>query len=267
LTPEMMRAMIILYVGPYNRPDFKTDYLLSPAVAPDNLLAQFPKTYFMTGERDPLVDDTVIFAGRLRKAKEAIFKERKEFGLEKSSAVFNEKQHVEVVLIPGISHGFIQFVSIFPDGWRHLRRCSKWIQEIFASKPTSFEAPGIIARQLRGNLATPSNSALEMNGQRRGSHDEQPSGATTPTTSGDEDAPLMMSSIVPANGESPQKKKRKHGDSGRGRGRGRGQDGIDQGSSFYKIRSIDKTSQLGSEEDLLKRRMNELTMSMQGSDF
>ena len=71
LSPEMMRAMIILYIGPHNRPDFSTDFLLSPLLAPDSLLCRFPKTYFLTGERDPLVDDTVIFAGRLRQAHKA----------------------------------------------------------------------------------------------------------------------------------------------------------------------------------------------------
>ena len=273
LTPEMMRAMIILYVGPYNRPDFKTDYLLSPAVAPDNLLSQFPKTYFMTGERDPLVDDTVIFAGRLRKAKENLFSERKEFGLEKSSASFGEKQHVEVVLIPGISHGFIQFVSIFPDGWKHLRRCSHWLQEIFESKPTSFEAPSLVGRRLQGSRAVQSGSSLEINGQQKHLDlGEYASGATTPNTSGDEDAPLMMSSISQTNSNiEKSKQKRKHGgERGKGKGRGRAANSSainGKKDGFYKVKSIDKTSQLGSEEDLLKRRMNELTMSMQGSEF
>ena len=81
LSPEMLRAMIILYIGPYNRPDFATDFLLSPLLAPDSLLARFPKVYMLTGERDPLVDDTVIFAGRLRQAHLQKFKERQELGL------------------------------------------------------------------------------------------------------------------------------------------------------------------------------------------
>ncbi|PVV02622.1 hypothetical protein BB560_002921 [Smittium megazygosporum] len=69
LTPEMMRAMAILYIGPNNSPDFSNDYYLSPVVAPEELLAQFPNTYFMCGEKDPLVDDTIILAGRIRDAK------------------------------------------------------------------------------------------------------------------------------------------------------------------------------------------------------
>jgi acetyl esterase/lipase len=131
LSPEMMRAMIILYIGPHNRPDFSQDYLLSPILAPDSLLALFPKTYFLTGERDPLVDDTVIFAGRLRRAKAA------KHASDQSSHAhlrreFDERDAVEVALIPGISHGFLQFVGVFPEGWKYIFRCGRWIEHIFA---------------------------------------------------------------------------------------------------------------------------------------
>ncbi|OJD21858.1 hypothetical protein ACJ73_06800, partial [Blastomyces percursus] len=131
LSPEIMRATIILYIGPYNRPDFSSDFLLSPILAPEALLARFPKTFFLTGERDPLVDDTVIFAGRIRQAKLRQFRERQELGLEKSMRTFDEKAHVEVSLIPGISHGFLQFPALFPEGWRQIFRCSRWIRKLF----------------------------------------------------------------------------------------------------------------------------------------
>ncbi|KAK7207069.1 Alpha/Beta hydrolase protein [Myxozyma melibiosi] len=55
ITPEMLRAMVILYIGPHNRPDFTADYLLSPVNAPTELLAKFPKVYMLCGEVDPLV--------------------------------------------------------------------------------------------------------------------------------------------------------------------------------------------------------------------
>ncbi|CAG8978290.1 hypothetical protein HYALB_00010289 [Hymenoscyphus albidus] len=132
LSPEMMRAMIILYIGPHNRPDFSTEYLLSPILAPDNLLAEFPKTYFLTGERDPLVDDTVIFAGRLRRAKAAKHARNQATNL-RPHKEFDERDVVEVVLIPGISHGFLQFVGCFPEGWKYIFRCSRWIEHIFAA--------------------------------------------------------------------------------------------------------------------------------------
>ncbi len=132
LSPEMMRAMIILYIGPHNRPDFTQDYLLSPILAPDFLLEKFPKTYFLTGERDPLVDDTVIFAGRLRRAKAAKHTrdQASDVRLQKE---FDERDVVEVVLIPGISHGFLQFVGIFPEGWKYIHRCGRWIDHIFTA--------------------------------------------------------------------------------------------------------------------------------------
>lgn len=130
LAPEMMRSMIILYIGPHNRPDFSKDYLLSPILAPDSLLCQFPKTYFITGERDPLIDDTVIFAGKLKRAKaeahEARRKNDKSIGPE-----FDDRDAVESYLIPGISHGFLQFAGCFPEGWNYIFKCGKWIQEIF----------------------------------------------------------------------------------------------------------------------------------------
>ena len=134
LSPEMMRAMIILYIGPHNRPDFSTDFLLSPLLAPESLLAKFPKTCFLTGERDPLVDDTVIFAGRLRQAKRAAWLDARELGLEwaRRQAEFREEDAVEVALVPGISHGFLQFVGVFPEGWTHIFRCARWMGECFA---------------------------------------------------------------------------------------------------------------------------------------
>ncbi|KAI1364835.1 alpha/beta-hydrolase [Xylaria arbuscula] len=132
ITPEMMRAMIILYIGPHNRPDFSQDYLLSPILAPDALLQQFPKTYFLTGERDPLVDDTVIFAGRLRRIKHAYHSERKSRDVEglEDVADFDDKDVAEVVLIPGISHGFTQFPSVYPAAWKLIDRCARWAEDL-----------------------------------------------------------------------------------------------------------------------------------------
>ncbi|RKO94101.1 Alpha/Beta hydrolase protein [Blyttiomyces helicus] len=73
---EMMRAMALLYLRNSPKPpDLINDYYLSPMVAPDDILALFPKTFFLVGEKDPFVDDTVVFAGRLRANKEKARKE------------------------------------------------------------------------------------------------------------------------------------------------------------------------------------------------
>ncbi|KAF3480494.1 protein btn1 [Arthroderma uncinatum] len=203
LTPEMMRAMIILYIGPYNRPNFSTDFLLSPVLAPEALLARFPKTYFLTGERDPLVDDTVIFAGRLRQAKLHRFRERKELGLEKSGKKFDEKQHVEVTLIPGISHGFLNIVAVFPEGWKHVFRCARWITEIFETVDVNS------SNDLRASTASlASRSRAVSNVKSRpvvdGETDKPGNGNTsqrhhqrqlTGESSGDDDGPLEISML------------------------------------------------------------------------
>lgn len=294
LTPEMMRAMIILYVGPYNRPDFTTDHLLCPAVAPENLIAKFPKTYFLTGERDPLVDDTVIFAGRLRQAKLHLFRERQEVGLEKSSAEFNEKDHVEVTLIPGISHGFISFVSIFPEGWKHVFRAGSWIEDIFARPPHGFEGPSIEARAsaalaLRNGAR---RSILHQNhvGSGAGAADSTPAldlATTTatvePASAGrhhsrrqtgeslDDDAPLVMSSLTPKD-PSPQAQaqagKYVNGSAANGRARqdGKEKSGSGSGSANAGMGRTKSLISLGSEEDLLKRRMKGLTVGLLGTE-
>ncbi|KIX07482.1 uncharacterized protein Z518_02135 [Rhinocladiella mackenziei CBS 650.93] len=258
LTPEMMRAMIILYVGPYHRPDFTTDHLLCPAVAPENLLAKFPKTYFLTGERDPLVDDTVIFAGRLRQAKLHLFRERQEVGLEKSSEEFNEKDHVEVTLIPGISHGFVSFVSVFPEGWKHIFRCGKWIQEIFDRPPHQFEGPMIESRLRSGTLTHASNSSnLELPSTQMRHHRRTPTGESL-----DDDAPLVMSSL-----KEKEKDRKKENDVVKS--------SANRTSNHHRREEKQKPDgparrkslvSLGSEEDLLKRRMKGLTVGLMGSN-
>ncbi|KAL2414872.1 hypothetical protein ABEF95_006186 [Exophiala dermatitidis] len=256
LTPEMMRAMIILYVGPYNRPDFTTDHLLCPAVAPENLLAKFPKTYLLTGERDPLVDDTVIFAGRLRQAKLHLFRERQEVGLEKSTAEFDEKEHVEVTLIAGISHGFVSFVSVFPEGWKHIFRCANWIMDIFDKPPHQFEGPAIESRLRSGTLTHDSNSTLELASTQLRHHRRTPTGESV-----DDDAPLIMSSLRDENFKSPAKADGMVNDDKQGQARGRA---MEEKSRADKGRSKSLVS-LGSEEDLLKRRMKGLTVGLMGS--
>ncbi len=230
LTPEMMRAMIILYVGPHIRPDFATDYLLSPLLAPEALLANFPKTFFLTGERDPLVDDTVIFAGRIRQAKHNQFVQRKELGLLSTKEVFDERDHVEVTLIPGISHGFLQFVGIFPEAWKHVFRCTVWMEEIFDATE-NVDSPYIT----RPSSPTRQASSIQRHHRRR------------PTdSSGDEDNPLMMSSMN-ENGPAPRTSRR-----GRGK-RVRHQDG----------RNLSLVS-LASEDDLMGRRMRGLAGGLMG---
>lgn len=87
-----MRAMAILYIGPHRNPDFATDYHISPILAPAHLLAQFPPLLLQCGEKDPFVDDTVIFAGRVREAKRAR-KHELQLAISGKSARFGSDSH------------------------------------------------------------------------------------------------------------------------------------------------------------------------------
>lgn len=134
ISPDMMRAMALLYIGPHNKPDFQTDYLLSPILAPTELLAKFPKTYFMCGEVDPFVDDTVIMAGRIREAKQAAAMRRADLAMSSPAKTNGNgrelNEHVEMTLVRGTSHGFLQMRAILPEARNSIARCRSWMQEI-----------------------------------------------------------------------------------------------------------------------------------------
>lgn len=199
LTPEMMRSMIILYIGPHHRPDFSLDYLLSPILAPEQLLARFPKTYFLTGERDPLVDDTVIFAGRIRQAKLGVYQERKDLSLLEPEAKFADEDHVEVLLIPGISHGFLQFVGVFPEGWNYIFRAARWMREAFGRADREAAGSPTVERSTSENnqghgqnselsAALSNNPENEAEAHGTGRHHRR----TVTENSADDDRPLEM---------------------------------------------------------------------------
>ncbi|PWW71600.1 alpha/beta-hydrolase, partial [Tuber magnatum] len=223
LTPEMMRAMVILYIGPHNRPDFTTDFFLSPIVAPEDLLARFPKTYFLTGERDPLVDDTVIFAGRIRQAKKAVWRHRRDLGLEPGRS--RPGEGVEVSLIPSISHGFLQMSALYPEARREINKCARWLNEILADRPCDDSGDG-----------EPSPVGADASGA-GGWRNHKRSFTGESMTSNDEDRPLEMSIV--SNGSA-------RGSRGRGVPSGR------------RGRRLGSNASLGSEVDLVGRRMQGL---------
>ncbi|ORZ23489.1 Alpha/Beta hydrolase protein [Absidia repens] len=124
ITPDMVRAMAILYLGPHANPDFDSDYLLSPVVAPFELLAQFPKTFMMCGEKDPFVDDTVIFASRIRQAK-------MQYPSSSTSASSGHPNSVvRVKFLEGISHAFLQMMAFLPEAHQAAKTIGAWIQEL-----------------------------------------------------------------------------------------------------------------------------------------
>ncbi|KJZ71957.1 hypothetical protein HIM_08637 [Hirsutella minnesotensis 3608] len=241
LTPEMMRAIIILYIGPHNRPDFSRDYLLSPVLAPDSLLARFPKTYFMTGERDPLVDDTVVFAGRLKRAKEAAAREK--LGVLGVDAA--EIDAAEVMLLPGVSHGFLQFPGVYPPAWKHFERSATWFEQLFS------EADQARNRRLGRPEAAGGSSRQHHIGE----------------SSGEEDKPLEISMTKLTRGRSSTNSQggdaaaspqgtRANGEGAREKGgKKNGKRVLSKNKSLVKLKSTD---------DLLGRRMHGLAGGLTG---
>lgn len=144
LTPDLMRAMSILYVGPNNAPDLVGDYLISPINTPLDILVEFPKTYIVCGEKDPLVDDTVVFAGLLRQAHEQRRRAAaasSAFRMSKSDDEVSrsDKEIVEVRILEGMSHGFLQMLSLVPDAKKAMRYIETKMQSVFEGR-----APGVI---------------------------------------------------------------------------------------------------------------------------
>ncbi|KAM0484988.1 hypothetical protein ACHAP7_003009 [Fusarium lateritium] len=267
LTPEMMRAMIILYIGAHNRPDFSQDYLLSPVLAPEALLVDFPKTYFMTGERDPLVDDTVIFAGRLRRAKEAAFVQDKS-GRHGKETEFNDRDAAEVMLIPGTSHGFMQFPTLYPPAWRHFERCIDWFDQLFDhaevmrvrktrqaraadSQTNGFGINGDGRHHLRTESSGEEDKPLEISmtkmNQRRSSNQTTPPGQQNPA-SPEVNEGEDMTPRVQTNGEKNAKSGSRRKSVGLSKSKNRNK-------SFVKLKSSD---------DLLGRRMQGLASGLTG---
>lgn len=249
LTPEMMRAMIILYVGPHNRPDFSQDYLLSPVLAPDILLARFPKTYFLTGERDPLVDDTVIFAGRLRRVKAAFHASGgTRLDYHESDALadgLDERDAAEVALIPGISHGFLQFPTVYPPAWKLIDRSARWIEDGFAGAERR--------EKLRKRaIATAADVAQ---GRHHFRHE----------SSGDEDRPLEMG-MTRARGRTGKDGDAADGGVGDDHGDGAAEPKANKKKKLVRTKTEDGETlvKLNSSDDLLSRRMNGLMGGLTG---
>lgn len=263
LTPEMMRAMIILYIGPHNRPDFSQDYLLSPILAPDILLARFPKTYFLTGERDPLVDDTVIFAGRLRRVRAAFHASggtRLEYR-DSDTLVegFDEKEVAEVALIPRISHGFLQFPTIYPPAWKLIDRSARWIEDAFNDAERR-------EKERRAASVVNGSAAAGMRSDRHHARNE---------SSGDEDRPLEMG-MTRARAKSVKEEKGKQVADAAINGVNGGEEEAEQSSTRTpaargrggKLRAKHKgdksLEKLNSSDDLLGRRMLGLAGGLTG---
>lgn len=86
------------------------DPYLSPYLASDNLLAQLPPVKLMTSELDPCLDDSIMFARKLRL-----------LGV-----------LVSLDILPGLPHGFLNLVPVSKEAADGSELCVKRIQELLA---------------------------------------------------------------------------------------------------------------------------------------
>ncbi|THH15139.1 hypothetical protein EW146_g5296 [Bondarzewia mesenterica] len=149
ISPSMMRAMAILYIGPHLNPDFATDYHISPILTPSQLLAQFPPLLMHCGEKDPFVDDTIIFAGRVREAKrqrkvelvQAISTRggldgaRRQEMQDELARLENETEEdwVQLQVYSDWSHGYLQMPTLMHEARTVINEIADWMDEVFVA--------------------------------------------------------------------------------------------------------------------------------------
>ena len=113
----------------------ETDYHVSPILAPSELLAEFPPILLQCGGRDPLVDDTVLFAARVRQAKLSA-RGKTAHAAMNGGAVhpaqeYEEGDFVKVQIFPGWSHGYLQMSSIMREARVAIDDICNWISSTF----------------------------------------------------------------------------------------------------------------------------------------
>ncbi|KAL5485309.1 hypothetical protein ACEPAI_7951 [Sanghuangporus weigelae] len=140
ITPSMMWAMCLLYLGKHPPPGVERDYRLSPLLAPSSLLAELPPILLQCGARDPLIDDTVLFGGRVRAAK------REHARLQRANSQTSDlptppcdgmhpgdlpEDDVTVQIFPGWSHGYLQMGVLLPKAKVAIDDIAIWINSTF----------------------------------------------------------------------------------------------------------------------------------------
>lgn len=95
--------------------------LLSPIAASDALLRRIPMLYLVAVELDPLLDDTIDFARRLKR-----------LGC-----------RFKIHLVQGLPHGFLSFKDLDAKTLAAHDHCLRWAQEALAvSSPEAAAAAG-----------------------------------------------------------------------------------------------------------------------------
>lgn len=213
-----MRAMAILYIGPHRNPDFATDYFISPILTPSSLLAQFPPLLMQCGEKDPFVDDTVIFAGRVREAKRGRKAELDLVLTGKSTklgeslrmtgvrvdntpedetarmvaerdqlARETEDDWVQMVLFSDWSHGYLQMTTLMSEARAVVEDLADWIEDAFVRHSCKEErtSKAVAAMDARGTKKKKETKRGSSQGSRSPTKRTLCHGASTENSGGD----------------------------------------------------------------------------------
>ena len=105
-----MWAMAVMYLGQKWTPGLGIDYHVSPIMAPKELLAQFPPLLVQCGGNDPLVDDSVLLASFVQKAKMDLKPDQTSPTVEKVGA---GESRVCLQIFPGWSHGYQNVILVY----------------------------------------------------------------------------------------------------------------------------------------------------------
>jgi hypothetical protein len=84
--------------------------LISPAIASNEILSQFPPIYGHVGSVDPLVDDVLRFGARVVQA--------------------NPNNKVELAIIPKVSHAYMHVVTFLPEAKLAVDLSAQWLANI-----------------------------------------------------------------------------------------------------------------------------------------
>jgi hypothetical protein len=93
------------------------------------------------------------------------FRNRQELGLISDSAQFRDEDHFKKMIVPGISHGFMQFVSVFPEGRAYIDECRRFIADVIDDVRDAQEPSSSISNSGSDYFGTRGNTP-----SRRGSH-------------------------------------------------------------------------------------------------
>lgn len=142
-------------------------------MTPSEILARFPRVLMQCGEKDPFVDDTIIFAGRLRESKRACLRELgtkmekgecSEAEAEEWARLKEEREEdwVEMALFPEWSHGYLQMGRLMKEVTAVIDDIGVWIGEVFeGSKAAGISQSNHSHKPNTGGCSTASDAGGE----------------------------------------------------------------------------------------------------------